>query len=61
MDFAEICVLPETFAACTMDTSLAPIAESLGLLNNSNTASMARILHVLWMIADPTFGASTCT
>ena len=63
VDFGQIAVLPESFAmrAIGSNTSLAPIAKSLGLSRNVNTASMSKISSVLWMIGDPTLGASTCT
>jgi hypothetical protein len=61
MDFAEIGLLPETFVAYTMsthDSSLDPIARSLGFSNGSN-ASMARIRWYLWLVSDPKLGTST--
>jgi len=60
VDFGHIAVLPESFAVHTMGSNN-PIAESLGLSRNSNTASMSRIASVLGMIGDPKLGASTCT
>ena len=61
MDFGEIGLLPETFVAHTMSThdgSLAPIASSLGLSNNSN-ASMTRIRWYFGVVSDPKLGRST--
>ncbi|KAF9801286.1 hypothetical protein IEO21_10149 [Rhodonia placenta] len=65
MDFGEIAMLPESFVAFTLaqNESQAAIAtaRSIGLSRSSNIASIAVISSVLWMIADPTLGASTCT
>ena len=60
MNFRDIGVLPETFVAYTMPThgSLAPMASSLGLLNDSD-ATLARIRWYLGMVADDTLGMST--
>jgi hypothetical protein len=61
MDFGEIGLLPETFVAHTMSThdgSLAPIASSLDLSNDSN-ASMAKICWYLGLVSDPKLGTPT--
>jgi hypothetical protein len=61
MDFGKIAPLPQSFAASTIlsDPSLAPFAEYLGLENNANVDSMAKISGTLWMTGDPTLGTST--
>ena len=61
MDFAEIGLLPKTLVAHAMSTrdgSLAPIASSLDLSNDSN-ASMAEIRWYLWLVCDPKLGTLT--
>ncbi|KAF8222048.1 hypothetical protein L208DRAFT_1324613, partial [Tricholoma matsutake] len=62
MDFGEIVMLLESFAAYALpsNNSLAVIARSLGLLN-SNVASMTVISSCLWMVSDSKLGTSTCT
>ena len=62
MDFAEIAPLPLSFAAYTITSnpSLAALAESMGLSNNPNLASMAAISGVLWMVGDAKLGELTC-
>jgi hypothetical protein len=62
MDFAEIGVLPETFIAFTMPSSirLHPVAAPLSLSYISDVQySMARIRTLLWMKAEPSLGALT--
>lgn len=61
MDFGEIAMLPESFAAFTLSNHHAALATSLGLSSSSNAASMTRISSFLWMVYDPTLGAPTCT
>ncbi len=63
MDFGEIAMLPESFAAYTLSSNdnLAVIARSLGLSRSPNVASMAVISSCLWMVSDPKLGVSTCT
>jgi hypothetical protein len=46
-DFRDIGLLPETLVAYTYDSSLAPIASSLGLRNDANTKTLARI-RCIW-------------
>ncbi len=61
MDFGEIAMLPESFAAYTLSYNLAVIARSLGLSRSPNVASMAVISSCLWMVSDGKLGASACT
>lgn len=61
MDFGDIAMLPESFAASTYrssDNNLGAITKSLGLSGNANTASMAVISSVLWMVGNPKLGAT---
>ena len=62
MDFSEIGLLPETLVAYMLssDNNPGPIAASLGLLGNSNLASMAATAHCLGMVSDPKLSTSTC-
>lgn len=61
MDFEQICSLPESFVVLAMGSErLDPVVKHLGLSNNSNTYSMARISGTLWMTADTSLGALTC-
>ena len=60
-DFRAIGLLPETFVAFSLSSDkLNPIAASLGLLGNSNMASMAAIAQCLQMASDPKLGTLTC-
>jgi hypothetical protein len=53
LNFAEIAVLPECFAAYTLSyKTLAPIAKSLGLWGNPNVTPMAAISRVLRVMGD---------
>jgi hypothetical protein len=63
MDFGQIAPLPQSFAAFTIFSNprLAPFAESLGLANNANVASMIKISGILWMMSDERLGTSTCS
>jgi hypothetical protein len=62
MNFSTVGLLPESFVAFTLSSheKFVPIAASLGLLGNSNIASMAEIALCLGMVSDPKFGTSTC-
>ena len=60
MNFSQIGVLPETFVVFTLKRKFGPIVDSLGLSGNSNMYSMSAIAHCLLMVADPSFGTSTC-
>ena len=62
MDFSEIGLLPETLVAYMLssDNNPGPIAASLGLLGNSNLASMAATAHCLGMVSDLKLSTSTC-
>ncbi|KZP06658.1 hypothetical protein FIBSPDRAFT_1053428 [Athelia psychrophila] len=55
MDFAQIAMLPESFAAYMLPSN-GSLARSLGLSRSSNTASMAVISSCLWMVADTKLG-----
>lgn len=63
MDFGQIAPLPQSFAALTIFSNprLAPFAESLGLANNPNVASMIIISRILWMMSDAKIDTSTCS
>ena len=60
MNFSQIGVLPETFVVFTLKRKFGPIVDSLGLSGNSNMYLMSAIAHCLLMVADPSFGTSTC-
>ncbi|KZP06660.1 hypothetical protein FIBSPDRAFT_876331 [Athelia psychrophila] len=55
MDFAEIAMLPESFAAYMLSSNDS-LASSLGLSKSFNVASMAVISSCLWMVADSKLG-----
>ncbi|KZP15618.1 hypothetical protein FIBSPDRAFT_921082 [Athelia psychrophila] len=55
MDFAEIAILPESFAAYMLSSNDS-LASSLGLSKSFNVASMAVISSCLWMVADSKLG-----
>ena len=64
-DFAQVMLLPESFACSTMasrDSFIADVAKFLKLngSKNSNLASMARVCSCLCMTADPKLGTMTC-
>jgi hypothetical protein len=65
LDFAEIGRLPLSFAKYTMrsdedDSFIAHLSNLLRWPDNYNMNSMARVSSCLWMMADPTLGATTC-
>ena len=56
MDFRDIGLLPETLVAYTRPR---PIASSLGLRNDANTKTLARIRWYLGMVSDDILGTLT--
>ncbi|KAK0194720.1 hypothetical protein F5146DRAFT_448792 [Armillaria mellea] len=57
MDFGDIAMLPESFAAYTLSSNRhAALATFLGLSRSSKVASMARISSFLWIASDAKLG-----
>lgn len=62
MNFAEVAMLPESFAALTLISKRHAVsAKSLNLSKSSNVISIAEYSSLLWSMADETLGTSICS